>query len=119
MNVEIGIVLGQYGGSQSFESLSSWDNQITGSSLSIVTTNVHSSNKALELTINSGNSGSMTYDYGFNNDLYDRWYSDVTTHRTVSYFWARIDTAANSGMVSAVFSNDSVSQSRSVDATFA
>lgn len=115
MSYEIGILLGQYAGSQSFESVGSWDNQITQSSLSIQSTYVHSSALAGELQINSGSTGSLSYDYGKNNDLYDRWYTDITTHSLVVYFWAKVDTAANSGQVSAVFSNDSTPIGYSAD----
>ena len=108
MKNEIGILLGQYSGSQSFENISSWDNQVTQSSLTLQTTNTHSSNLGACLQVSSGGSGSLSYDYGQGNDLYDRWHSDTTTHRLVSYFWARVDTAGNSGQVTAVFSNQSI-----------
>jgi hypothetical protein len=84
------------------------DLQTTQSSLTVQSSNVHSSFNAGKLQISSGANGNLVYDYGFGNDLHDRWYSDVTTHKIVSYFWARIDTAGNSGDVTAVFSGQSV-----------
>lgn len=106
MATEIGLLLGQYEGTQSFESVGSWDLQTTQSSLTLQTTDVHSSQYGARVEVYSGGVGAFQYDYNRTDDIRNRWSLDVTSHRIVSRGWVRIDTAANSGQVTATFSND-------------
>ena len=108
MAYELGILLGEYAGSQSFENVGSWDLQTTQSSLTLETTNTHSSTQNANILVSSGANGALSYNYAANNDLYDRWFTGVTTHTVVTYFWGRASASANSGDVTAVSSSDSV-----------
>jgi len=101
---EIGVLLGAYGGGQSLEHVSSWALQTVACSFSIQTSDVHSSAYSAKLEVYSRDSEGSTelalrYQYAVANDAYERWSSEVNTHAMVSYAWARIDTAANSGNI--------------------
>ena len=105
MSTEIGELLGQYRGGQSFESVNSWNNVTNQCSFSVQDTNVHSSANSARIEVYSHGNGVLSYDYDQTDDIITRWSPDVTTHRMVAYGWARIDTAGNSGDVTAVFTD--------------
>lgn len=106
MAIEIGALLGQPAGGQSFENVSSW--AVTGqcslftqaATLSLV----HSSATGAWLKVYSaGAPGKLSYGYGQGNDAYFVWNSAVNTHGVSVMGWAAMDRAATSGMVTAVF----------------
>lgn len=101
MSVEIGVLLGQPGGTQSFEDVGSWNLSASQCSLALQTTDVHSSARGAVLTVFSGASGLLGYDYLAANDALARWDPGVGSHRIVAQGWARMGTAAWSGQVSA------------------
>jgi len=113
--IEIGVLLGQLSGSQSFEYVGSWDLSITISSLQLSTTQTHSSNFGAVVQVNSGSNGNLSYDYNSLNDLQQRWTSNVSTHSIVSYFWARTNTAQSSGAVIAYLNSEAVTIGHSND----
>lgn len=97
---ELGVLLGEYGGGQSFEHVSSWSKLLDQCSVSFgVTTNVHSSPSGLRVEVYSHGftTDGLFYDYDVPGDAQSRWSPAVNTHNIVSYVWARIDTAAHSG----------------------
>lgn len=101
MTIELGVLLGAYGGPQSFESVGSWDHLTSQTSFFAGQSEVHSSPAGGRLDVFSigGPIGgeALKYDYAAENDAFERWSPDVTTHRLVAYAWQRIDTAAHSG----------------------
>lgn len=103
MAVELGALIGAPAGGQSFENLSSWSN--TGqTSLFLQSTDVHSSVNGARLEVYSaGAPGKLTYGYGQVDDLFAKWAPDVTTHALKVEGWARMGSAATSGMVTAVY----------------
>jgi len=104
MAMELGCLLGEYGGYMSFEPFSSnvgsfWtagaklpftlpqvlSDPGTASSLSTAT---HSSNVGLILNVTSSAGDVIfTYDHADDNDMFARWSPDVTTHRLNLKFW--------------------------------
>ncbi len=102
MTIELGVLLGAYGGPQSFESVGSWNHLISTSSFYVGQSEVHSSPAGARLDVFSrgGAAVAFQYDYRKADDLFERWSPDVTTHRLVAYGWQRIDMAAHSGAVS-------------------
>jgi hypothetical protein len=108
MAVELGVLLGAYGGGQSFENVGSWAAATTQCSLSLQASDVHSSGSGGRLQVFSGATGSVRYDYAQADDAYARWNLDVTTHRVVGYGWARVDATVWSGRFTAVFTAGSV-----------
>lgn len=103
MAIELGALLGSPGGGQSFENISSWQLPTAACSLFTQTTDVHSSPTGGWLKVYSGASGSLKYSYGVPADAYLTWSPDVTTHALTALGWARVDAAAYSGQVTAVF----------------
>ena len=103
MTIELGVLLGGYGGPQSFESVGSWDHFASASSFFVGQSEVHSSPAGARLDVFSNGAGAdaVRYDFAQSNDAYERWSPDVTTHRLVSYLWGRVDTAAFSGQAAA------------------
>lgn len=101
MAMELGCLLGAYGGPQSFEAVGSWALQSAQSSFSVgAGSQVHSSAKrgALEVWSSAGGQvPALRYDYGAADDAFARWSADVTTHRIVVHAWAAHAIAANSG----------------------
>lgn len=100
---ELGCLLGQYDGTQSFTSQGSWDQKFIGGlggEVIIETTETHSSQSNMALYEHGGNGGiSWEYNYYTNNDYLLKRYSDITTHSVVAYSWSRMDTAAESGKI--------------------
>ncbi|MAE81156.1 MAG: hypothetical protein CMB80_00365 [Flammeovirgaceae bacterium] len=103
--IELGELLGQYRGGQSFESVNSWNNATNQCSFSVQATNVHSSANSALIEVYSYGNGTLSYNYDQTDDIVTRWSPDVTTHRIVAYGWARINTAGNSGDITAVFTD--------------
>ncbi len=98
---ELGVLLGNYGGAQSFEGIGSWEHLPSASSFFIGQTEVHSSPGGARLDVFSRNGAAdaFRYNYAAENDAYARWSPDVTTHKLVAHTWIRIDDAAHSGDV--------------------
>jgi hypothetical protein len=109
---QLGCVLGQYDKAQSFDVNSSA--LVVGSkvgSWSILggatvtkrefVTETHSSNQGLSFSIESAgtNFETLKYDSAVSNDLFSKWFPDVTTHARHIGFWARMTTEAGSGRV--------------------
>ena len=105
----LGCLLGQYDRAQSFDitsnnisNVNSWE-KFDDSSLYFVT-EIHSSNQGLRQEIFPPNGvpgdDSIHYDYSENNDVYQRWFPDITTHTGRSDCWARINDASFSGGLS-------------------
>ena len=101
MTIELGVLLGAYGGPQSFESVGSWQTGPSASSFYVGQSEVHSSPAGARLDVFSrgGAIDAFQYDYRKADDAFARWSPDVTTHRQVAYVWHRIDTAAHSGQM--------------------
>lgn len=97
MTIELGILLGQYGGPQSFEAPGSW--QLAGAaSLHVAQALVHSSPGGGWLAVASAAAGgSLSYSYAAADDAYARWSPDVATHALVALLWAAVDRATDSG----------------------
>jgi len=98
MATTLGVLLGRYGGPQSFESVGSW--AVSGqNSYAAQATDVHSSPAGGRIQVWSGGAAgaALTYGYAAADDAWLRWSPDVTTHRLVGTLWARIAAAANSG----------------------
>jgi len=113
MTIELGALLGQLHGSQSFEQIGSWDDTSSASWVDInsSTNFVHSSTySGLTTVINVGGIGGgfLKYNYTASNDVYDRWWFDVGSHRTVSYFWNYLPNAVSSGAVTAFLNSESM-----------
>jgi hypothetical protein len=99
MSAELGVLLGQPGGTQSFEDVGSWALATAQCSLALQATDVHSSAQGLRLLVFSGAAGALRYDYLTANDALARLATDTASHRIVAQGWARLDTAAWSGQV--------------------
>ncbi len=99
MSFELGVLLGEYDGSQSFRDVGSWSNTWSPGSLDVTsgTTNTHSSDSAGVLFNGSTPTGALIYGYGNDNDAFARWSSEVDTHSFISHFWARTADSVNSG----------------------
>ncbi len=109
MSAELGVLLGQMGGTQSFEDVGSWKAATLQCSFSLQSTDVHSSARGARLQVFSGASGVLRYDYFAEDDALARWAIGATAHRIVAQGWARIDVAAWSGQVSVAIGSASVS----------
>jgi len=83
---ELGVLLGEYDGSQSFEVESGWVVTSDGwYAKQFWTTKTHSSYQNLYFsTIGTP----LLYEYDYATTAKQRWSSDVTTHRLVSHAWA-------------------------------
>jgi hypothetical protein len=108
MSVELGVLLGQTGGAQSFENVGSWSLATLQCSLALQSTDVHSSGGGARLQVFSGAAGALRYDYLAPDDALARWCSDATTHRIVAQGWTRLDVAAWSGQVSVAIGSASL-----------
>ena len=104
MGFELGALLGNIGdGAQSFESLGSWDVTSLGTNTFDVSNDdsgfQHSSDLSGFISVDSGQNGLVTYNYATSNDVYNRWWFDVSTHNIVSYLWTinASNTATESG----------------------
>ncbi len=106
----LGCLLGQYDRAQSFDissfaieasGVNSWDK--TSDQTSLFFTNspsifTHSSGQVLEIQANSSAAlVPIRYNYGLDNDAYQRWFPDVTTHALQMDAWGRGIFSANSG----------------------
>ena len=98
--IELGVLLGQYDGAQSFEQVGSWS--VGAYPLTTQTTNVHSSSTGGKIIVpNSTAPVEVTqYNYAAANDGYLKWSSEVSSHRFITYAWARLDVATESGHIS-------------------
>jgi hypothetical protein len=105
MSVEIGVLLGQPGGTQSFEDVGSWSLAAAQCSLALQATDVHSSARGALLSVFSGASGLLRYDYLAADDALARWDAGANSHRIVAQGWARVSAAAWSGQVSAAIAS--------------
>ena len=103
MAVELGVLLGQRDGAQSFEYQGSWQLGTTQCSLGFTAALVHSSARGLKLQVFSGASGQLRYDYAAVNDAYARWFTAVDSRALVALLWACCDDPASSGKFSAVW----------------
>lgn len=65
----------------------------------------HSSATGIYFTYLGKSYAVYNYDYGKNDDLYLKWYSDLSSHRIVAYSWARSATEAASGSLAMVWSS--------------
>ena len=111
----LGCLLGQYDRAQSFDvssiaspdtgDIGSW-NLLTGALQPVISTlfdngdtEVHSSPQSLRFDVTSRGLASqlVAYRYGFDNDVYARWFPDVTTHVVRLDAWARIFQSVDSG----------------------
>lgn len=108
MNIELGILLGKEGGAQSFENVGSWSNNLSTSSFHIGQGFTNSSDNNIFLSIESGDSGNLSYDYNQINDARALWEQGSTTHVLKSRFWAMVDNAAFSGDVLFVIGSSSI-----------
>ncbi len=100
MSAELGVLLGQTGGTQSFEDVGSWSAATQQCSFSLQTTDVHSSARGARLQVFSGAAGALRYDFLAPDDALARWSGSAAAHRIVAQGWARLDAAAWSGQVS-------------------
>lgn len=114
MAIELGVLLGELKGSQSFEQIGSWSAISSAALVSISsnTTFTHSSfYSGLVTALNVGGSGlggAAVYDYTASNDLYNRWWFRTDSHRVVSYFWNYLSPIVSSGGVTAYLGSESV-----------
>lgn len=101
MSFELGVLLGAYGGAQSFESAGSWDHLTSQTSFFVGQSEVHSSPGGGQLDIFSSAIAinALTYNFAEDNDAFDRWFPDITTHQLIAYGWNRINKATNSGQI--------------------
>lgn len=101
--IQLGCLLGQYGGTQSFESVGSWGMVNGASSLYVQSTDVRSSPNGARWEVYSEGAATrnLQYNYGAANDLYRRWSPDVNTHGLTILGAARVSAAAYSGFASA------------------
>jgi len=110
MGFELGQLLGDYGGGQSFENVGSWSHvtHSGSSSFAIDSSDVHSSDNTARLWRTDTGSHTLTYDYGVDGDLWDKWSPDITSHRIVCYFWGMIEEINNSGDIAAIIHDAAV-----------
>jgi hypothetical protein len=99
MSVELGVLLGQTGGAQSFDNVGSWSVATQQCSFALQATDVHSSAGGARLHVFSGATGALGYDYLTPDDALARWSGSAAAHRIVAQGWARLDSAAWSGQV--------------------
>lgn len=94
-------LLGQFDKAQSFESIGSWDHFTSQTSFFIGQSDVHSSPGGGQLDVFSSSliDTALIYNYAEDNDVFERWFPDITTHQLVAYGWNRIDKATNSGQI--------------------
>lgn len=88
MSLELGVLLGQYGGFQSFTDTGSWDNEPA-----LILRNFsysHSSDIGIRIAGNVSSEQTYNYNYHTANDIQERWSTDVTTHRLVTYFYGYV-----------------------------
>jgi hypothetical protein len=99
MTIELGALLGQLQGSQSFERFGSWDiNSLAPLSLySLSSLQVHSSDLGLYTVTNQIATNYLTYNYAASNDYFDRLWFHQDTHTIVNYTWAAVPLAEHSG----------------------
>ena len=112
MSIELGALLGQFKGSQSFEQIGSWDDTSSATWVDVNTSTnfVHSSTYAgLTTVINIGGVGGgfLKYNYTASNDVYNRWWFGTGSHNLVSYFWNYLPNAVSSGAVTAYLNSES------------
>ena len=106
-------LLGAYDKAQSFDvtsgtwgvtNINSWNKSSTQSSMSPIASEAHSSAQTLNLDINSENIVTLgvlvRYQHGVANDLYARWFPDITTHDLRLQGWGRTTSTATSGNMS-------------------
>lgn len=108
MSVELGVLLGQTGGAQSFENVGSWSLATQQCSLALQATDVHSSAGGAQLQVFSGAAGALRYDYLAPDDALARWCGGAAAHRIVAQGWTRLDVAAWSGQVSVAIGSASL-----------
>jgi len=114
MAIELGALLGELKGSQSFETLGSWDTTSINTAIFSVSNNnsgfQHSSDLSGFISVVSGNSGMVSYDYGVDNDTYNRWWFRTGSHSLVSYFWTKnaSDTQTESGQLVTYLNSESL-----------
>ena len=109
-NVTLGCLLGFYNRSMGFDvssvaiatAVNSWALGTAQGSAYFSTAAVHSSAQGLLMEVYSGGAEGalLTHQHGAGNDIYARWFPDVTTHDLRLDAWARILTAADSGKAS-------------------
>lgn len=106
---QLGCLLGQYDDAQSFDvnsvaiasNVNSWT--LLANVGGVFTTNTHSSNQGVTISVFSKSfpGQSILYRYGLGNDMYARWFPDITTHNIQTDFWAKMSTASTSGELGA------------------
>ena len=89
MGFELGALLGAFDGSQSFETLNSWDVTSLNPAWTAINTDslTHSSGLGMVIVNSNGATSYVKYNYTTSDDVMNRWMTDVNTHRIVSYFW--------------------------------
>ncbi len=110
----LGCLLGQYDKAQSFDvssdtsgnlntKVGSWE--MAGALTGAFVTESHSSEQGISFGFgaSAGTQAMAAYSYNKDNDLYLRWFPDVSTHFIQADFWARMTTSTVSGRVDVDF----------------
>lgn len=118
MSFQVGVLLGAYDGTQSFDKFDSSSNFVLGSwatdpsNLSYDPTDrsyeVHSSDHGVVFNFDASSHGAVGYSYLSLDNNANRLSTDVSTHRFVFKFWAGLGSATDSGTYIGFFGGETV-----------